>query len=87
MTKKPKKTFHSVGERNRKKRIAVMSVLILLVVAALCFVFGFAIAEGWQAVGAWFTSKWATLTVVSGLIAIIALLYAFFAMQDRKDFR
>lgn len=87
MTKNRKKRFHSVGERRRAKRIAIMSVLAVLVVACLCFVVGFGISEGWGAVAAWFTSKWATLVVVSVLIAAMALLYAFFSVQDKRDFK
>lgn len=86
MTKK-KRVYHSLSEKRAHKRIAIASVLGVLVVVALCFVFGFAIAEGWDAVARWFTSKWATLTVVSFLIVVMALLYAFFAIKDRKDFR
>ena len=84
---KGKKVYHSKGEKVRKKRIAILSVLILLVFAAACFIVGFGISEGWEAVGAWFHSKWATLTVVCVLFIAVALLYAFFALQDRKDFR
>ena len=84
---KNKKVYHSKGEKVRKKRIAILSILILLVCAAACFIVGFGISEGWEAVGAWFHSKWATLTVVCVLFVGVALLYAFFALQDRKDFR
>lgn len=71
----------------RNKRIAIISTLCLLVVAALCFVFGFAISEGWEAVARWFTSKWATLTVVCFLLGVMILLSALFSIRDKKDFR
>lgn len=64
-----------------------MTTLALLLVAAMCFVFGFAISEGWDAVARWFTSKWATLTVVALGLAVMVLLSAYFSIKDRKDFR
>lgn len=82
-----KKSYHSLSEKRRNKRIAIMVVLCTIVAVAVCFVLGFGLSEGWEVVGAWFTSKWATLTVVSLLITGMVLLYGFFAIRDRKDFR
>lgn len=73
--------------RKQKKRIAIASTIGLLLVAVTCFVVGYGISEGWEAVAAWFTSKWATLAVISVLVVTFVLIYAFFAVKDREDFR
>ena len=77
----------SIGQKRKAQRIAILSVGALLFVAVLCFVFGFAIAEGWEAVGRWFTSKWAALAIVAVAVVAIGLVYAYFALKDHKDFR
>lgn len=71
----------------KKKRIAILGVLALIAIAALCFVLGFGIGEGWEAVGAWFTSKWATLTIIAVAFVVIALIFGYFFAKDREDFR
>ena len=76
----------SAKEKTRKRRIASISILSVLLVAILCFVFGYAIAEGWEAVGAWFTSKWATLTIVAVAVVVAFLIYFMFAVKDKEDF-
>ena len=77
----------SIGQKKKAKRIAILSVIALLVVAALCFVFGYAISEGWGAVAAWFTSKWATMTLVAVIFVIVALVFAYFHFKDKEDFK
>ena len=77
----------SIGQKKKAKRIAVLSILGVLFVACLCFVFGFAISEGWEAVGRWFTSKWATLTVVFVVIFTLAMLTVYFNLKDKEDFK
>lgn len=77
----------SIKQKKKAKKMAIIGVLSLIVVAALCFVFGFAIAEGWQAVGAWFKSKWAVLTIIAITIVVIALVFYYFRVKDKEDFR
>ena len=71
----------------KAKLISIISILSLLVVAALCFVFGYAMAEGWEAVGAWFTSKWAVLTVVALSVIAIAAMAIIPALKDKESFK
>lgn len=77
----------SINKVKKRKRIAILSTLALLLIAVVCFVVGFGISEGWQAVAAWFTSKWATLAVIAVLGAVMALVYAYFAVKDKEDFK
>lgn len=77
----------SLNQKKKAKRMAIIGVLCVLLVVALCFVFGFAIAEGWGAVLAWFTSKWATLVIIFAVVVIGILVYAFFAVKDKEDFK
>ena len=77
----------SIKQKKKATRIAIISVLALLIVAALCFVFGFAISEGWGAVAAWFTSKWAALTIIAVVFVVVALIFLFFAAKDKEDFK
>ena len=77
----------SVNQKKRAKRIAILSILILLLVAALCFVFGFAISEGWGAVAAWFTSKWAILTIIAASFVVVGLVTLYFKIKDKEDFK
>lgn len=75
------------NEKKKTKIKAGIAILSLLVIAILCFLFGFAISEGWEAVGAWFTSKWAVMTIVAvSCVAIIAVFLLFF-VKDREDFK
>lgn len=77
----------SITSVKKEKRIAILSVLALIAIAALCFVLGFGIGEGWEAVGAWFTSKWATLTIIAVVFVVVALIFGYFFAKDREDFR
>lgn len=74
-------------KKRKAKRIAILSFMGVLVFAALCFVFGFAIADGWGAVFAWFTSKWATLVVVVFFLALIGFGGLYFSLRDKEDFK
>lgn len=73
--------------KKKAKRIAVLSIVAVLVVAALCFVFGYAISEGWETVGKWFTSKWAVLVFIALALVAIGLVYLWFGAKDREDFK
>ena len=77
----------SVNQKKKAKKIAVLGVVALIVVAALCFLFGFAMSEGWEVVGAWFTSKWATLTIIAIAFVLVALVFYYFHIKDKEDFR
>lgn len=77
----------SVKQKKRAKRIAILSILILLLVAALCFVFGYAISEGWGAVAAWFTGQWALLTIIAATLVVIGLVLLYFKIKDKEDFK
>lgn len=77
----------SIKEKKKAKRIAVLSILAILVIAALCFVFGYAIAEGWETVGAWFTSKYAVLTIIAIAVVIIGGILFYFFNKDKEDFK
>lgn len=77
----------SIGQRTRTKRIALIGVLSVLIVAVACFVLGYGLSEGWQAVAAWFTSKWATLALVGGIVVIGLLLVGIFFVKDKEDFK
>jgi len=77
----------SVKQRRKTKRVAVIAIGGLLLVAVLCFVFGFAISEGWEAVGRWFTSKWAALSLIAIGVVAFALVFAYFRLKDAKDFK
>ena len=77
----------SLKERNKRRRIAALSVLSVLVVAILCLVFGFAIAEGWETVWAWFKSPYATLLVVFVAVVAAFAIYFLFGAKDKEDFK
>ena len=77
----------SLNQKKKAKRLAILGALGVLLVVALCFVFGFAIADGWGAVLAWFTSKWATLVIVFVAVIAILLIYALFVTKDKEDFK
>lgn len=74
-------------EAKKAKRITILGVLGLLLVAAICFIVGFGISEGWAAVGAWFTSKWATLTVVAVSLLSLVLVTLYFNLRDKEGLK
>ena len=77
----------SVNQKKKARLIATISVLSLIVIAALCFVFGYAMSEGWEVVGAWFTSKYATLTIIAVVFVVVAVIFFYFFKKDKEDFR
>ena len=77
----------NLKKKLKAKRIAIISALIVLLVAALCFLFGFAIANGWESVAKWFTSKWAVLTIIAVAFVVVALVFGYFHFKDKEDFK
>lgn len=75
------------NEARKAKRITILGVLGLLLVAIVCFVLGFGISEGWEVVGAWFTSKWATLTIVAVSLLILVLVTLYFNIRDKEGLK
>lgn len=61
----------------RKDKTAINWYLGLGVFALLgiaCFVVGYGLKDGWEAVLAWFTSKWAMWIYVFGALYIVILI-------------
>lgn len=77
----------SIKQKKKAKRIAILSAIGVLLVAGLCFLFGYAIAEGWETVGRWFTSKWAVLTIITIGFVLAALAFLYFHFKDKEDFK
>ena len=71
----------------KAKRRAIAGLIALVLVIVACFIVGFGIGEGWEVVGKWFTSKWATLTVITVALFLVVLSYFYTTAKDKEDFK
>lgn len=48
-----------MGHLFKYKWVWFLAITLLIIIGACALLFGYAMAIGWEAVGKWFTSKWA----------------------------
>ena len=67
--------------------IAVCGSAFLLVCAGLAIMFSVAITDGWEAVGAWFTSRYAMVVYLCGALFGLVIVTYFSLRKGKKDGR
>lgn len=56
----------------------------LVFIAVVSFVLGFGLGMGWDTVAAWFTSKWAALTIVMVVSAGVLIIVVSHHLADKR---
>lgn len=71
-------------DKKRKRNLMILG-LIWVLIAVVFLVIGFAIADGWEAVGAWFSGKWAMMIYTFlGVYALVIIIYVVFPMIKER---
>jgi len=60
---------------NKKGKWVILSTLIFILVGLICLVVGFGIADGWDAVLAWFGSRYAVMIYVIVALLIFGIVW------------
>jgi len=63
--------------------IAIIGTVSFLIVGLAAFVIGYGVKDGWEAVGRWFTSRWAIYVYIA--IVLLAFVLVWYIHRRRME--
>lgn len=72
-------------KKNKAKLIWMIGIGVFALIGIASFIVGYGLRDGWQAVLAWFTSRWAYIVYVGALIYLTVVLCFVHFMNIHKE--